>query len=60
MNAKATIAGLTAAMLLQACATTELAAPPAPCASAERDCGPAKPLNVAVAQSPFVQVSANA
>lgn len=52
-----TVLGIT--LVIQACTTTELAAPPAPCASAERDCGPAKPLNVAVAQSPFVQVSAN-
>lgn len=38
-------------VLLQACATAELAAPTAPCASTAPDCGPAKPLNTTVAQA---------
>lgn len=37
------------AFLLQACATPVLDAPPAPCASIESDCGPARPVNWGVA-----------
>lgn len=46
---------LSACLLIavQGCATqTELAAPPAPCASTARDCGPAHPLNQGLAALP--------
>ncbi|MGE4154062.1 hypothetical protein [Hydrogenophaga sp.] len=36
-------------LLLQACTAGRLAAPPTPCASTERDCGPAQPLNTTAA-----------
>ncbi len=51
MRTKTILAALVAACLLSACASTELQAPPAPCASAARDCGPAQPLNALVAQA---------
>ena len=46
---KSTFAALLLAGLLQACATPVLNAPPAPCASTESDCGPARPVNWSVA-----------
>lgn len=42
---KSTLAMLFLVCLLQACATPLLDAPPAPCASIESDCGPARPVN---------------
>ena len=40
-------------LTLAGCATNqELAAPPAPCASTARDCGPAHPLNQGLAALP--------
>jgi hypothetical protein len=44
-------------VLLSACAAGDLAAPPAPCASTARDCGPAKPLNTGVALAAPGQVA---
>jgi len=38
-------------LLLQACTSAELNAPTPPCASASRDCGPARPLNQSFAQA---------
>jgi hypothetical protein len=43
-------------VLLQACATPVLDAPPAPCASIQHDCGPARPLNVAGAPADLAPV----
>ena len=54
------LAVLAAAGLLHACTTAELQAPPAPCASTERDCGPAKPLNTFLAQALPVVVAPSA
>jgi hypothetical protein len=52
------IAVLLSAAFLQACATPLLDAPPAPCASIERDCGPAKAVNWSLASSSPVVRSA--
>lgn len=55
---KHSVAVLLSAAFLQACATPLLDAPPAPCASIERDCGPAKAVNWSVASSSSVVRSA--
>lgn len=39
-------------LLLQACTNMPIDAPPAPCASTERDCGPAQRLNESFASEP--------
>lgn len=46
------LTGLCLILAMQACAThQESVAPPAPCASTQKDCGPARPLNWAIADA---------
>jgi predicted small lipoprotein YifL len=47
------LAFLATVLTLQACVSKPLDAPPAPCASTERDCGPAQRLNGSFAFKPL-------